>query len=236
LECSTVYSSPEFDIINYRTPEPIAQADGPFISLNHDPVISNLTANPSSIETNQTSTITCGATDQDGDTLTYTWTKNGGTISGSGSSITWVAPSIAGTYTITCTISDGRGGQDNESINVEVFELDDETKIINTIHGVYQVMIDLDWDTAMSYCVYGSEVYQEIVALEQCCDLYGSYECDIPDSATITDINPIIINGDYAEVYVYLTTMAGDIENSVGGWLYLQKIGNNWKLYRYRWE
>ena len=27
---SATYSSPEFDIINYRTPEPIAQADGPF--------------------------------------------------------------------------------------------------------------------------------------------------------------------------------------------------------------
>jgi len=29
---SAVYSSPEFDIINFRTPEPIAQADGPFES------------------------------------------------------------------------------------------------------------------------------------------------------------------------------------------------------------
>jgi len=229
---SAVYSSPEFDIINFRTPEPIAQADGPFESINHDPVISNLTANPSSIETNQTSAITCTASDEDvGDTLTYTWTKNGGAISGSGSAITWIAPSTAGTYAVTCTVSDGRGGQDNESINVEVFELDDETKIINTIHGVWQAINDRDWGEAKGYCIYNSEIYQEIVDIEQCYDLYGSYECDIPDNIVVNNINPIIISGDYAEVYVYLTAIWGDIGDSGEGWFYLQKIGNDWKLY-----
>jgi len=86
--------------------------------INHPPVISSLTANPSSIDINQSSTITCIAYDPDGDTLTYTWAKNGGTISGSGSTITWTAPSSAGTYTITCTVSDGHGGQDSESVNI----------------------------------------------------------------------------------------------------------------------
>lgn len=98
--------------------------------------------------------------------------------------------------------------------------LSDETKITNIIHEFYQAMIDLDWDTAKSYCVYGSKAYQEIVALEQCCDLYGSYECDIPDSATVTNINPIIINGDYAEAYVYLTIVWFEEFNSEL-WLYL---------------
>ena len=121
---SAVYSSPKFDIINYRTPEPIAQADGPFISINHAPIISNLTASPSPVDINQSSTITCAAYDEDvGDTLNYNWTKTGGTISGSGSTITWTAPSTAGTYTISCTVSDGNGGEDSESVNVEVFEL-----------------------------------------------------------------------------------------------------------------
>ena len=76
--------------------------------INHPPTIISLTANPPSpIEVNQSTVITCFATDQDGDTLTYTWTKTGGTITGSGSTINWTAPAIAGTYTITCTVSDG---------------------------------------------------------------------------------------------------------------------------------
>jgi len=86
--------------------------------INHSPVISGLTANPSSIDINQNSTITCIAYDPDGDTLTYTWAKNGGTISGSGSAVTWTAPNTAGTYTITCTASDNNGGQDSESVNI----------------------------------------------------------------------------------------------------------------------
>ena len=114
---SAVYSSPEFDIINYRTPEPIAQADGPFGGTNHPPVISDLTANPPSIDINQTTTITCDASDEDGDALTYTWSENGGIISGSGSTITWTAPSTQGNYTIECEVSDG---QENDSKSVAV--------------------------------------------------------------------------------------------------------------------
>jgi hypothetical protein len=199
--------------------------------INHSPTIIILIADSSSIDINQSITITSIATDQDGDALTYIWTKNGGTITGSGSAITWTAPATAGTYAITCTVSDGRGGQDSESVNVEVFELDDETKIINTIHGLFQAFNEKDWNTAKSYCVYGSEIYQEIVGAEQCYNLYGAYECGIPDEFIVNNINPIIVNGDYAEAYVYLSIIAGDIGDSGELWLYLQKINNDWRLY-----
>ena len=78
--------------------------------INHSPIIISLTADPPNpIEINQDATITCYATDQEGDTLTYNWTKTGGTISvsESDSTIIWTAPATAGTYTITCTVSDG---------------------------------------------------------------------------------------------------------------------------------
>ena len=91
--------------------------------VNQLPVISSLTTNSSSIDINQSSTITCNAYDPDGDYLTFSWTKTGGTISGSVSIITWTAPNIAGTYTITCTVSDGHGGEDSESVNIAVNDL-----------------------------------------------------------------------------------------------------------------
>jgi hypothetical protein len=87
---------------------------------NHSPVISSINA-PSSVEINQTTTITCNASDQDGDPLTYYWTKTGGTFEGSttSSSITWRAPSTQGTYTVSCEVSDGEE-EDSKSVNISV--------------------------------------------------------------------------------------------------------------------
>jgi len=96
--------------------------------INHSPTIITLTAvPPSPIEVNQSTVITCLATDQDGDTLTYGWAKTGGTISGSGSAIIWTPPSTAGTYTITCTVSDGELS-DIQAISIVVTEPEPENQ------------------------------------------------------------------------------------------------------------
>jgi hypothetical protein len=99
---------------------------------NHTPVISSIIANPENIGLGDSSVITCNATDQDGDSLNYTWTKTGGTITGSGKTITWTAPATADTYTVTCTVDDGKGKQDSESVNIDVSD---------GVTGVYAVAI-----------------------------------------------------------------------------------------------
>lgn len=58
-------------------------------------------------------TLSPGATDPDGDPLTYTWEASNGTITGAGLSATWVR--VVQNYqvvpgTVTVTASDGRGG------------------------------------------------------------------------------------------------------------------------------
>jgi len=131
---SATYSSPEFDIINYRTPEPIAQADGSFAGTNNAPVISSLTADPSSININETTAITCTASDEDvGDTLTYTWTKTGGTFEGStsGSSVTWRAPSTEGNHVVVCEVSDGEA-TDSEQVIILVGDVNHSPVITST--------------------------------------------------------------------------------------------------------
>ena len=227
---SAVYSSPEFDIINYRTPEPIAQADGPFISINHAPIISSLTANPFSIDTNQTTTISCTASDEDGDTLTYTWTKNGGTISGSGSTIIWTAPTTAGTYTIICTVSDGNGGEDSESVDI-IVKLNDEEEIKNVINGITSAISVQDWDKARSYCVYNSSTYYDICEIEEQFYLYEIYY------DFFVNINEIIIDNEYAELYGDLTIIEiingnTNYEDTINITGYLKKINDNWKIYK----
>ncbi|MDP2167903.1 MAG: PKD domain-containing protein [Thermodesulfovibrionales bacterium] len=72
--------------------------------VNNKPVIT-LFGVPSTALVGSTYTLSGSATDADGDTLTYMWTDNLGTI-GTGTSISWT-PASAGTYTITLTVSDG---------------------------------------------------------------------------------------------------------------------------------
>ena len=67
--------------------------------------------------------LTCIASDPDGDNLTYTWTADNGTISGEGPTITWMPPAAMGKYNITLVVSDGRGG--------EATQVNQESVIIN---------------------------------------------------------------------------------------------------------
>jgi iron complex transport system substrate-binding protein len=64
--------------------------------------------------------MTCIASDPDGNTITYTWSADDGTISGVGSQVNWVAPVESGTYAITVTVSDGKEGTATETCYVVV--------------------------------------------------------------------------------------------------------------------
>src|SRR5439155_114903 len=70
------------------------------------------TAVPDSITDTQSSTIAATATDADGDPVDYTWTASGGTITGSGASVTFTPPPVATTtvFSISLAVSDGLGG------------------------------------------------------------------------------------------------------------------------------
>ena len=52
--------------------------------------------------------------------LRYEWSASGGEIQGTGSNITWSAPGSAGIYSVQVTVSDGRGGEDTDSVDIRV--------------------------------------------------------------------------------------------------------------------
>ena len=89
-------------------------------TTNEPPVITALTAHPSTLAPGGTTGMTCVASDPEGDSITYAWSADDGTISGVGSEVNWVAPDEAGTYTITVTVSDGKDGSASETCNVVV--------------------------------------------------------------------------------------------------------------------
>ncbi|MCK4368394.1 MAG: DNRLRE domain-containing protein [Dehalococcoidales bacterium] len=87
---------------------------------NTPPVIASLTPSATNVLPSGSCTVTCTASDADGDILTYAWTATGGAISGTGNSVTWTAPTTEGTYTISVTVSDGKGGTASESCAIIV--------------------------------------------------------------------------------------------------------------------
>lgn len=90
------------------------------VVVNNNPVITSVTPGSATVPPGGSTSVTCTATDPDGDPLTYGWQSSLGTISGTGSSITWQAPMTQGIYSIQCDVEDGRGGNAHKSTNVEV--------------------------------------------------------------------------------------------------------------------
>jgi len=86
---------------------------------NHPPVIESLLYAKDAFSGND-SQINCVASDADGDNLTYQWSAQSGTISGSGGNISWGPPGVVGTYPINLIIADGKGGEVRETINIRV--------------------------------------------------------------------------------------------------------------------
>ena len=104
---------------------------------NRTPKITSITASPTSIKVNETTSLTCVATDADGDVLTITWSTSEGSFprGNNGSSITWKAPNIDGTYSIKVTVADAKKTIEEE-INIVV-------SVSNSISGViYQLNTD----------------------------------------------------------------------------------------------
>jgi hypothetical protein len=88
--------------------------------VNRPPVIDSLTCQWRQVKTEMSVPIECAASDPDGDELSYGWSVDGGTITGEGAVADWFTPKEYGTYTITVTVSDGKGGQDTAGLEVKV--------------------------------------------------------------------------------------------------------------------
>ena len=89
---------------------------------NNCPVVNQVTADPSSVEqgTNTRITLHAVARDADGDSLTYQWSADRGSISGNGDTVTLDTSGLgAGTVNISVSASDGKcQGNGSASVNI----------------------------------------------------------------------------------------------------------------------
>ena len=90
------------------------------VGANQPPIISSLTASQSGVLYGGTTTLTCVATDPDGDVVRYSWEASEGNITGVGNKVTWVAPSKGGEYNVVVIVSDGKGGETRGNIMLTV--------------------------------------------------------------------------------------------------------------------
>lgn len=88
--------------------------------VNHDPVINSLTAAAQAVWPGGSTQITVNASDADGDPLTYVWSANGGSLSGSGASVLFTAPASGGQFRVSVTVQDGQGGHASRTITITV--------------------------------------------------------------------------------------------------------------------
>jgi hypothetical protein len=88
---------------------------------NNAPSVTAVTPTSPSIAVNSTTTITATTSDPNSDALTYQWSApSGGSITGSGATITYTAPGSTGTYPVNVTIDDGKGATATGSTTVSV--------------------------------------------------------------------------------------------------------------------
>jgi hypothetical protein len=87
---------------------------------NQMPIIQSVSSDKDWVYPGDNVSIDCQAYDPDGDTISYQWSANGGTIAGNGSSAIWTAPSGSGIYTATVIVRDVRGGYVTSSLFINV--------------------------------------------------------------------------------------------------------------------
>ncbi len=90
------------------------------VSANHPPTITSLTAQPSSVPFATGTTLTCIASDPDGDAVQFKWEARDGSLSGVGNKVTWTSPSKNGDFTVTVIVSDGKGAETRQDIVIPV--------------------------------------------------------------------------------------------------------------------
>ncbi len=89
---------------------------------NHPPT-ATLSIERSPILPGEHTGVTCNGSDPDNDPLTYSYTSTGGKIVGSGSSVQFDSTGLQpGSYSVKCTVNDGRGASADASGNVDVKE------------------------------------------------------------------------------------------------------------------
>lgn len=88
-------------------------------AANNSPVIENVLYPKDTFSTMEVQ-VQCVAADKDGDNLTYQWIAGSGQIKGEGPVVMWFPPEKLGTYPVTVSVADGKGGEAKQTVEIRV--------------------------------------------------------------------------------------------------------------------
>ena len=97
--------------------------------ITYVPVIDSVVILPDTVVVGGSATIQMDISDTDDENLVIYYTTNGGTISGVGDTVTWLAPNTTGFYTTNILVTDKDGNQAVDSVNLVVLANDTATQI-----------------------------------------------------------------------------------------------------------
>jgi len=91
---------------------------------NRPPVITSFRAADNIVPVLGTTTLKTVAVDQDDDELSYEYVASRGSVKGEGNEVLYTAPGQAVKDTVSVTVSDGKGGTDSRTLQIDVREED----------------------------------------------------------------------------------------------------------------
>src|SRR6266704_1029599 len=154
---------------------------------NHPPTAA-LSVERSPILPGERTGVTCNGSDPDNDPLTYSYTTTGGQIVGSGTNVQFDATGLQpGSYSVKCTVNDGRGGTADASGNVEVKQPPEPQQVKQlearlALHSIY-------FPTAQPTVAkpMGGLLASQAATLEQLASNYKQYLTFKPDAKLILE-------------------------------------------------
>jgi len=112
----------------------------------------------------------------------------------------------------------------------------DGAKIENVIQEYYLALSDQNWSKAKSYCIYVSDLYNEVIQWENIVNTYPYCDVIIAIYPTILDYgfdDEGILSCVHCYINDFSTACGNNINNTQSYYIYLhlKKVGNSWKLY-----
>ncbi|MFW6150901.1 MAG: PKD domain-containing protein [Chloroflexota bacterium] len=106
---------------------------------NNAPSVHAIQSSASQIIIGESVLLDCDASDEDGDSLEYAWSADGGSFAEShGPEVTWDAPLTPGTYDIQVQVKDGNGGVARDSLSLRV--LPDRAPVIESLDADHDLL------------------------------------------------------------------------------------------------
>lgn len=106
------------------------------------PVIESLVATPVALYPGESSSLTCAATDPDGDPVNYTWSSDLGTLTPRANGSATFEAARPGVATVTCNATDPSGASTSQSIVLAVSDVEAQRLIMPGLSTPHRLDVD----------------------------------------------------------------------------------------------